>query len=172
MNNNEKNIFNELLEKGKQTGIVSAREIYSVMDEADIDIDKLNELELERETKIEGVACWIKDLKAEAEALKNEKQALAERQKVAENKAESLKKWLAYALQGEKFKTPKCAISFRKSEAVEVTDEGLNNLMKEHDELLTYKAPEPNKTAIKQAIKDGLNVAGVQLVQNISTIIK
>ena len=137
-----------------------------------IDTDKLNELELERESKIEGVACWIKDLKAEAEALKNEKQALAERQKVAENKAESLKKWLAYALQGEKFKTTKCAISFRKSEAVEVTDEGLNNLMKEHDELLTYKAPEPNKTKIKQALKDGLSVEGVQLIQNISTIIK
>ena len=137
-----------------------------------IDTEQLDKLQMERDTKLEGVACWIKDLKAEAEALKNEKQALAERQKVAENKAESLKKWLAYALQGEKFKTPKCAISFRKSEAVEVTDEGLNNLMKEHDELLTYKAPEPNKTAIKQAIKDGLSVAGVQLVQNISTIIK
>ena len=137
-----------------------------------IDTEQLDKLQMERETKIEGVACWIKDLKAEAEALKNEKQALAERQKVAENKAESLKKWLAYALQGEKFKTPKCAISFRKSEAVEVTDEGLENLMKEHDELLTYKAPEPNKTAIKQALKDGLNVAGIQLVQNISTIIK
>ena len=36
-----------------------------------IDIDKLNELELEREKKLENVACWIKDLKAEAEALKN-----------------------------------------------------------------------------------------------------
>ena len=138
-----------------------------------IDTDKLNELELERESKIEGVACWIKDLKAEAEALKNEKQALAERQKVAENKAESLKKWLAYALQGEKFKTTKCAISFRKTESVEVTDEGLNNLMlKGHDDLLTYKAPEPNKTKIKQALKDGLSVEGIQLVQNISTIIK
>lgn len=137
-----------------------------------IDADQLDKLTMEIDTKIENVACWIKDLKAEAEALKNEKQALAERQKVSENKAESLKNWLAYALQGEKFKTTKCAISFRKSEAVEVTDEGLNNLMKEHDELLTYKAPEPNKTAIKQAIKDGLNVAGVQLVQNISTIIK
>ena len=137
-----------------------------------IDTEQLDKLQMERDTKIEGVACWIKDLKAEAEALKNEKQALAERQRVAENKAESLKKWLAYALQGEKFKTPKCAISFRKSEAVEVTDEGLNNLMKEHDELLTYKAPEPNKTAIKQALKDGLSVEGVQLVQNISTIIK
>ena len=137
-----------------------------------IDTEQLDKLQMERDTKLENVACWIKDLKAEAEALKNEKQALAERQRVAENKAESLKKWLAYALQGEKFKTPKCAISFRKSEAVEVTDEGLNNLMKEHDELLTYKAPEPNKTAIKQALKDGLNVEGVQLVQNTSVIIK
>ena len=137
-----------------------------------IDTEQLDKLQMERDAKLENVACWIKDLKAEAEALKNEKQALAERQKVAENKAESLKKWLAYALQGEKFKTPKCAISFRKSEAVEVTDEGLNNLMKEHDELLTYKAPEPNKTAIKQALKDGLSVEGVQLVQNTSTIIK
>ena len=137
-----------------------------------IDTEQLDRLQMEREKKLENVACWIKDLKAEAEALKAEKQALAERQRVAENKAESLKKWLAYALQGEKFKTTKCAISFRKSEAVEVTDEGLNNLMKEHDELLTYKAPEPNKTKIKQALKDGLNVEGVQLVQNISTIIK
>ena len=137
-----------------------------------IDIDKLNELQLEKDAKIENVACWIKELKAEAEAIKTEKQTLAERQRVAENKAESLKKWLAYALQGEKFKTAKCSVSFRKSEVVEITDEGLNNLMKEHDELLTYKAPEPNKKAIKQAIKDGLSVEGVQLVQNTSTIIK
>lgn len=137
-----------------------------------IDTEKLDKLQMERDTKLENVACWIKDLKAEAEALKAEKQALAERQKVAENKAESLKKWLAYVLDGQKFSTPKCAVSFRKTEAVEVTTDGLNNLMKEHDELLTYKTPEPNKTAIKQAIKDGLNVAGVQLVQNVSTIIK
>ena len=137
-----------------------------------IDTNQLDKLQMERDTKLEHVACWIQALKAEAEALKNEKQALAERQRVAENKAESLKKWLAYVLDGKKFSTSKCAVSFRKTEAVEVTTDGLNNLMKEHDELLTYKAPEPNKTAIKQAIKDGLNVAGVQLVQNTSTIIK
>lgn len=137
-----------------------------------IDIDKLNELQLEKDAKIENVACWIKELKAEAEAIKAEKQTLAERQKVAENKAESLKKWLAYALDGQKFKTSKCSISYRKSESVEVTEEGLNNLIKEHDELLTYKEPEPNKKAIKDALKDGLSVEGVQLVQNVSTIIK
>ena len=137
-----------------------------------IDIDKLNELEIERDAKIENVACWIKELKAEAEAIKAEKLALAERQRVAENKAESLKKWLAYALQGEKFKTAKCSVSFRKSEVVEITDEGLSNLMKEHDELLTYKAPEPNKKAIKDALKDGLSVQGVRLGCNTSVIIK
>ena len=139
-----------------------------------IDIDKLNALQIERETKIENVALWIKDLKAEAEAIKAEKLALAERQRVAENKAESLKKWLAFALNGEKFKTARCAISFRATESVEVTEEGLENLMRGgKDELLTYKDPEPNKKAIKEAIKtDGLNIQGVQLVQNVSTIIK
>ena len=137
-----------------------------------IDIDRLNDLQLERDAKIENVACWIKELKAEAEAIKTEKQTLAERQRVAENKAESLKKWLAYALDGQKFKTSKCSISYRKSESVEVTEEGLNNLMKEHDELLTYKAPEPNKKAIKDAIKDGLSVQGVRLECNTSVIIK
>ena len=137
-----------------------------------IDTEQLDRLQMERDAKLENVACWIKDLKAEAEALKAEKMAFEKRQKVAENKMVSLKKWLAYALDGKKFSTAKCAVSFRNTESVEVTEEGLEALMKEHDELLTYKAPEPNKTAIKQAIKDGLNVAGVQLVQNISTIIK
>ena len=138
-----------------------------------IDTERLDALNMERDAKVENVVCWIKDLKAEAEAIKAEKQKLAERQKVAENKADSLKKWVAYALGGQKFSTARCAVSFRNTESVEVTEEGLEALIKEHDELLTYKAPEPNKTAIKNAIKnDGLNVAGVQLVQNVSTIIK
>ena len=138
-----------------------------------IDTEKLNDLQMERDEKIENVALWIKELKAEAEAIKNEKQALAERQRVAENKAESLKNWLAYALNGEKFKTSKCSISYRKTEAVEVTECGLEALMKDHEDLLTYKELEPNKKAIKDAIKnDGLTVAGVQLVQKTSTIIK
>ena len=138
-----------------------------------IDTEKLNDLQMERDAKIENVALWIKELKAEAEAIKNEKQALVERQRVAENKAESLKNWLAYALNGEKFKTAKCSISYRNSESVEVTEEGLEALMREHEDLLTYKTPEPNKKAIKDAIKnDGLTVTGVQLIQKTSTIIK
>lgn len=137
-----------------------------------IDTERLDALQIERDAKIENVALWIKDLKAEAEAIKAEKLALAERQRVAENKAESLKNWLAYALDGQKFSTAKCAISFRKTEKVEISDVGMIRLMKEHDELLTYKEPEPNKTAIKQALKDGLSVDGVRLECNTSVIIR
>ena len=43
MNNTEKNIFNELLERGKQSGTLSTKEIYNVIDEADVDLDKLSE---------------------------------------------------------------------------------------------------------------------------------
>lgn len=137
-----------------------------------IDSEKLDALNMERDAKVENVACWIKDLRAENEAIKSEKQKLDSRRKVNDNKIESLMNWLNYALNGTKFKTGKCAISFRTSEGVEVTEEGLEALMKEHDELLTYKAPEPNKTAIKQALKDGLTVAGVELVRNTNVIIK
>lgn len=138
-----------------------------------IDVERLNDLQMERDAKIENVACWIKDLKAEAEAIKAEKLALAERQKAAENKAESLKNWLAYALDGQKFSTARCAVSFRKSEVVEVTPEGLENLMRAgNDEYLTYAEPKPNKATLKQALKDGLSVDGVRLTQNTSAIIK
>ena len=139
-----------------------------------IDQEKLETLQIERDKKIEGIACWIKELAAEANAIKEEKLRLEARQKVAENKVKSLKSYLAYALQGASFRTAKVSVSFRKTETVEVTPDGLENLMRGgRDDLLTYKQPEPNKTAIKNAIKnDGLNIAGIQLVQNVSTIIK
>lgn len=135
-----------------------------------IDADKLDALNIERDAKIEGVVCWIKDLKAEADALKAEKQALADRQKSAENKAESLKKWLAFALNGQKFSSPKAAVSFRKSQSVEVTD--INALAMENDDLIIYQEPKPDKTAIKKAIKDGRTVNGAELVENVNVIIK
>ena len=62
-----------------------------------IDTERLDALQMERDAKIENVVLWIKDIKAEAEAIKAEKLALAERQKITENKVESLKKWVAYA---------------------------------------------------------------------------
>ena len=137
-----------------------------------IDPDKLKDLQMERDKKIECISCWIKDLAAEANAIKEEKLRLEARQKVAENKVKNLKSYLADALQGASFRTAKVSVSFRKTESVEVTHDGLENLKAMRDDLLKYKEPEPDKTAIKQALKSGLSVRGVQLVQNTSTIIK
>ena len=127
----------------------------------------LNDLQMERDEKIENVALWIKELKAEAEALKAEKMAFAERQKVAENKMESLKKWLAYALNGEKFKTVRASVTFRTTDKVEIAD-----ICKLDENYLRYKEPEADKDAIKKAIKAGQEVAGATLVSNTSVIIK
>ena len=132
-----------------------------------IDKEMLDQLEMDREAKIENVACWIKELKAEAEALKAEKMAFAKRQQVAENKMESLKKYLAYALNGQAYKSTRASVTFRKSQSVEVAD-----IWKLDENYLRYKEPEADKTAIKEALKAGQTVAGATLVENTSVIIK
>lgn len=129
--------------------------------------EQFEQLQVDRETKINNTACLIKNLKAEAAALKAERDAFAARQKAAEKKAEALTKYLAAFLNGEKFKSTEVSISWRKSESLEVTD-----LLQIPDEYLTYKMPEANKTAIKAAIKAGTEVPGVQIVQNMNMSIK
>lgn len=127
-----------------------------------IDIDRLNALELERDAKISNIGCWIKDLKAEAEAIKAEKQNLEKRQKVAENKAEQLKGFLTRYLNGAKYKDARVSISYRSSVSTEV-DETLD-LNKLPDEFKKVKV-EANKTAIKEALQAGEVIEGCRLVE-------
>ena len=131
------------------------------------DSKKMDQLEMERDTKIENIALYIKNLTADAEALKAEKQSFAERQKAAENKAEALKSYLASYLAGQKFSTPRVAISFRKTSSVNVTDMSLLP-----SEYLKFADPTPDKTAIKNAIKAGTAVAGAEIVDGQSMSIK
>lgn len=140
-----------------------------------LDPEALDALIMERDKKIENIALWIKNLTSDAAAYKAEKDAFAERQKQAENKAESLRKYLAGFLDGQKFSTEKVAISFRKSESVEITsEEGFIELAQKNgrDDLLTYKAPTPNKTKIKAALKEGLVIPGVAIVEKQNMSIK
>lgn len=133
-----------------------------------IDPERLDNLFMERNQKIENVALWIKNLESDAMAFKAEKDAFAYREKAATKKAENLKAWLAQVLEGEKFSTSKCAISFRKSEQVEIFNEDMipRELMLE---TVTLK---PDKKAIKSFFKEGLAVSGCRLVENLNTQIK
>ena len=130
-------------------------------------LEELNTLDIEKKDKLEAVGLYYKNTMAEAEMIANEKKKLDARQKAAEKKAEGLKNYLAKALHGEKFKTAKISVSFRKSTKVEIDD--LNKLPMEY---LKFKDPEPNKTEIGKALKAGAAVPGAELVENVSTIIK
>lgn len=134
-----------------------------------VDLERLSELNMEREKKISNVACWIKDLKAEAEALKVEKQNLAKRQQTCENKVESLKRWLAIALNGAKYKDSKCSVGYRKSTSVNF---GINFDFNTLPEDLKKVTVEPKKNEIKQAIKDGLQIDGVTLEETNNIIVQ
>lgn len=136
------------------------------------DYAALDALLMEREAKIENIVLFIKNLSSDVRELKAEEAALAERRKKAEKKAERLREYVSHALGGEKFQTPRCCVSFRKSTALEL-GEGFTEWAKEHaDTLLRYKEPEPDKTAIKAALAGGAEIPDAKLVQNTTMTIK
>ena len=138
------------------------------------DAEKLTELVNRFNNGVEWLALEVKNSLAEADALKKEKDAFAQREKVASNRAKNLKNYLAYLLHGEKFKTDKVAISWRRSEQVQVDEENFLRWAKEHGAhaFLRWKEPEVDKTALKEAFKQGIEVPYAELVENQSIQIK
>lgn len=132
-----------------------------------LNAEDLDNLELEKNEKIEQLCLWIKNLKSDASAYKAEKDSFAKKQKAAENKAESIKNYIAYILAGENFKTDRVTVSYRRSEQVECPDMSLVD-----DDYLRFKEPELDKTKIKKALKDGIKVGGCMLVERQNMQIK
>lgn len=128
----------------------------------------LEALQMERTEKIENIVLWIKNLQADAAAYAAEKAVFDKREKQALAKAESLKKWLVTALDGQKFSTQKCAVTFRRSKRVEIIN--LESIPKAF--LTTTTTTAPNKVEIKKAIESGRAVNGCALSENISAQIK
>lgn len=139
------------------------------------DGDRLTELQMEREAKLEGVALWIKDLRAEAEAVKVEADKLTARKKSLDRKIDDIKAWLHDALEGQKLKTPRCTVSYTHSTKVQIDDEpAVIEWLMHHDgeDFLRYKAPEIRKDEMKAAMKDGKTFPGAHLVGTESVVIK
>ena len=135
------------------------------------DEEAYDALQMERDKKVENIGLFYKDLVAEAKAIKEEEAALAARRKAAENKAERLKNLLAYALNGDKFSTPRLKVSYRKSQTVELGEGFVDWAKHNMPDLLTYSDPKPNKTEAKKAIQAGLvpdDVATIATHENIS----
>lgn len=124
----------------------------------------LDSLEMDFKDKIDNIACYIKNLNADIDALKAEENNLAERRRVKENKVESLKNYLSMNLSiagYNRFETTRCALSFRKSKQVEI-QEGTEL----PEAYITTKITEqPNKKALKEAIEAGEVIDGVSIVE-------
>lgn len=139
--------------------------------EALFDPEQIAALQMERDTKVENLALAYKNLIAEAKAIKTEEEALAKRRKIAENEAERAKNYLEYVLNGDTFKSAKVAVSYRKTESVEIMPEHFVPWAYENNQrLLRMKEPEPDKTAIKKMLKDGAKIpfAVLTVKQNIN----
>ena len=143
-----------------------------------LDTEKLGALQMEREAKLEGVALWIKDMKAEAAAVKEEADKLTARKKALENKIEGLKAWLLMALNGEKLKTPRCNVYQTHSQRVTIVGDEkdliawLERNAKDPRDYIRYREPELRKDEIKKALKDGIEIEYAKLEETESVVIK
>lgn len=148
-------------------------EFMKAVEDGDIPQEAVNDtlmlLNEEANEKIDNCACYIKNLLAEAEAIKAEEKALMERRKAKENAAERIKKSIDYMmnLQGkDKFETARNRISYRKSEQLVILDElqFIHWAEQNADGFLNYKDPDINKTTIKNAIKAGEKIPFTSIV--------
>lgn len=121
-----------------------------------LDYEVFEQLSMERDQKIENLALWAKEMAAESAAIKHEETVLAERRKALERRTDSLKRYLAMATGGEKFSTPRCVVSFRKTQRV-VPGDGFVQWAMENgrDDLLKYAEPTVSLTAVKAALAAG-----------------
>ena len=133
----------------------------------------LDALRMEREAKLENVACWVKNLSAEADAIREEENRLLKRRKAAETKAANLKAWLLAAMTREdgttdKLKTGRVMVSVKRNPPSTVVDDALlpssYNVAK-----ITYQA---NKELIKRELLAGGEVPGAHLEYGRSVVIK
>lgn len=131
-------------------------------------LEAFEALHLARAEKIEGMALWYKNAAAEAAAIKEEAGALAKRGKTLERQAERLKDYIGMILDGEKFSTPRCAVTFRSSSALEVSDPAALIEWAEqngYDSCLAYKEPGISKADVRRLLEEGVEVPAAHVVK-------
>ena len=140
-----------------------------------MDWDAFDQLQMDRDAKIENVALWYKNLVAEAAAIRQEELNLAKRRQSVESMAETRKRYLENALSGQKFETARCSVTFRKTTKVALQDESAiidwamhNN----RDDVLKYTAPTVSRTELAKVLKDGIEIPGAELVTGLSLGVK
>lgn len=125
-----------------------------------IDVERLHGLQMERRQKIRNIACWIKNLLADARAYEEEEKTFAVRKTAVKNKADRLKQYLSDCLHGEKIQDKEFSIGWRKSQRIHI-DEGAAIPA-------AYLIPVPDKVdkqGLKDALPQGVLLPGITLME-------
>ena len=130
----------------------------------------LEQLQLDRKTKIDNIAVYVKNLESEAVAIRAEEKKLKERREAKERKAERLKNYIktSMLLQGEtKFESARVSMALRNSKAVVVDESKLESVY-----FINKIVPSVDKKAIREALEAGILVEGAMLEERKNLQIK
>lgn len=126
--------------------------------------DTLESIELAIEDKLENIARLIKNIEGDIAAFKAEEKRLAERRKTLENEVKNLKQYAEEQLKAtgeKKIKAGTFTFAIQKNPpSVRITDEEL--IPKEY---YVPVDPKLDKTKLKNLLKEGEKIPGVELVQ-------
>lgn len=138
-----------------------------------LDYESFSQLQMERDTKIENMALWWKNLTSDVAEMKAAEKDISERRKAKERKAARLKEYIEQSLAGEKFETARCAISYRRSKALE-TDSSVPKWLYDNGyrDLVVEQAPKIDARGVTDLIKGGVEVPGAELVERLNMTIK
>lgn len=159
------------------------KEFQALVDSGEIEmadaLDTLEAIKGDIDDKADNIACILKGMTAEAEAIKAEENALEKRRKAIEGKCKDLKEYLSKELlkaNKPEVLTPRNKITFRHSSALEILDEkaleawAKNNL--EYGAVEVVPQVKYRKENIAAALNGGMKVPGVEIVERQNIQIK
>lgn len=131
--------------------------------------EKLKALQIQKNDKLNGCIYAISKREDKVALMEREVERLQKAIKVLKNQSMSIRNYLAENLEvGKPIDLGLHSIGWRKSEAVEILNE--DDLPQKYlKEKITYT---PNKTLIKQSIKEGKEVKGARLIERNNLQIK
>lgn len=130
------------------------------------DMEQVAALQLQKEEKIENVVLYVKNAESDAAQIAEEIKRLQERKRILENRIESARGWVQQALEGEKFQTPRCQVSYRTTKSVAIDD--MSAIPAEYLRVKT----DADKALIRKAIAAGETVSGAHIETSTSMSIK
>lgn len=141
-------------------------ELLAMLEDPDVDedliADTLEGIDGELEVKADGYARVMRQMDADAKAIKAEEERLANRRKSLENRAANLKGRLQQMMEitGKvKFKTELFSFGIQKNPAAVVIDEQyIENIPEEY---LIQQEPKIDRAKLKEDLKAGKNLDGI-----------